>query len=72
MTKGLQPGESSQPAELTLRSYQLKAVALLDRALKEAAPEFRCRQCENPGKRNPRVFCPSCSQNRMKEKAEDA
>ena len=56
MTEGLQPGASSQPAGLTLRSFQLKAVALLDRALKDAAPEFRCRQCENPGKRNPRVL----------------
>ena len=37
MTKGLQPGASSQPAGLTLRSFQLKAVALLDRALKDAA-----------------------------------
>ena len=34
MTKGLQPGASSQPAGLTLRSFQLNAVALLDRALK--------------------------------------
>ena len=31
MTKGLQPGTSSQPAGLTLRSFQLKAVALLGR-----------------------------------------
>ena len=43
MTKGLQPGASSQPAGPTLRSFQLKAVALLDRALKDAAPS--CRWC---------------------------
>ena len=58
MTKGLQPGASSQPAGLTLRSFQLNAVALLDRALKDAAPSPTPVQGHSgtPLLRLPRVF----------------